>query len=64
MSLGFMQMMFAGQVLFGYTLSARHAHKFVGYLEEEAFIHYTEMLKEIDRPGSPLSHWKTTPASR
>ena len=64
MSLGFMQIVFAGQVLMVYTLSSRHAHKFVGYLEEEAFKHYTEMLKEIDRSGSPLSHWKTTPASK
>lgn len=52
------------QVLFGYILSARHAHKFVGYLEEEAFKHYTELIKEIDRKGSPISHWKNTPASK
>ena len=32
MTLGLMQMVFSMQVLFGYTLSARHAHKFVGYL--------------------------------
>lgn len=31
-ALGMMQMIFSLQVLFGYTLSARHAHKFVGYL--------------------------------
>ena len=41
MSMGIMQMVFMIQVFFGYTLSARHAHKFVGYLEEEAFKHYT-----------------------
>jgi ubiquinol oxidase len=62
MALGMMQLMFLGQVLLGYTLSAKHAHKFVGYLEEEAFKHYTELIKEIDRKGSPIAHWKTTPA--
>ncbi len=56
--------MFAMQVFLGYTLSARHAHKFVGYLEEEAFRHYTELIKEIDRKGSPISHWKDAPASQ
>jgi hypothetical protein len=32
LAMGIMQMIFAGQVFLGYTLSARHAHKFVGYL--------------------------------
>lgn len=33
LGLGMMQAVFMGQVFFGYTLSPRHAHKFVGYLE-------------------------------
>jgi ubiquinol oxidase len=34
--------------LFMYCISSKTAHRFVGYLEEEAVYSYTEYLKEID----------------
>jgi ubiquinol oxidase len=49
-----------------YLLSARTAHRIVGYFEEEAVISYTLYLKEIDEGRSPnipapaiaLHYWK------
>lgn len=49
-----------------YILSAKTAHRFVGYLEEEAVHSYTEYLKEIDAgrlPNEPapeiaITYWK------
>lgn len=35
-------------------------HRFVGYLEEEAYHTYTVMLKHIE--DGCLQHWKTKPA--
>lgn len=45
-----------------YLISPKFCHRLVGYLEEEAVVTYTHILNEIDRPNSPLSVWKTTPA--
>jgi len=42
-----------------YILSPTTAHRFVGYLEEEAVITYTHMLEDIDKGIIPL-----TPAPR
>ncbi|KAI5188380.1 ubiquinol oxidase [Nematocida sp. AWRm77] len=49
-----------------YLLSPRTAHRFVGYLEEEAIISYTEMVKELKEgvlPNGPApaiakEYWK------
>lgn len=49
-----------------YLVSARTAHRVVGYFEEEAVISYTHYLKEIDEGRSPnlaapavaLHYWK------
>lgn len=37
-----------------YLLSRRFAHRFVGYLEEEAVITYTKLIREIDYGNLPL----------
>nr|ADZ36698.1 alternative oxidase [Urechis unicinctus] len=42
-----------------YMLSPRLCHRFVGYLEEEAVITYTKLLKEID--SGAMQHWNTLP---
>lgn len=36
-----------------YILSPRYAHRFVGYLEEEAVKTYTHLLEELDSPKLP-----------
>jgi ubiquinol oxidase len=36
-----------------YILSPKTAHRFVGYLEEEAVLSYTQYLEEIDNGGLP-----------
>jgi ubiquinol oxidase len=49
-----------------YLVSAKTAHRLVGYFEEEAVISYTQYLKEIDEGRSPnvpapaiaKSYWK------
>jgi ubiquinol oxidase len=49
-----------------YLISARTAHRVVGYFEEEAVISYTLYLKEIDEGRSPnvpapaiaIHYWK------
>lgn len=38
-----------------YLFSPRLCHRFVGYLEEEAVITYTKLLKEIENGG--MQHW-------
>ena len=45
-----------------YLLSPKLCHRFVGYLEEEAVITYSKLLKDIDR--GTMQHWQTTPASK
>eukprot|EP00918_Siedleckia_nematoides_P041117 GHVU01089260.1.p1 GENE.GHVU01089260.1~~GHVU01089260.1.p1 ORF type:complete len:349 (-),score=28.69 GHVU01089260.1:909-1955(-) len=43
-----------------YLLSPRFCHRFVGYLEEEAVITYTKLLKDIEQGA--MQHWNKTPA--
>jgi len=43
-----------------YLIKPKFCHRLVGYLEEEAVVTYTKILKEID--GGELKAWKTTPA--
>lgn len=47
-----------------YLISPRFCHKFVGYLEEAAFRNYSMILKDIDRKGGVLNHWKEKPAGK
>lgn len=41
-----------------YYFNPRVCHRIVGYLEEEAVKTYTHCLEEIEKDGSPISHWK------
>ncbi|ELU14203.1 hypothetical protein CAPTEDRAFT_151460 [Capitella teleta] len=45
-----------------YMLSPKLCHRFVGYLEEEAVVTYTKLLKEIETGN--MQHWLTQPASQ
>lgn len=55
-----------------YLISARTAHRLVGYFEEEAVISYTHYLEEIDQgrsenvPAPPVArhYWKLGPEAR
>lgn len=55
-----------------YLVSARTAHRFVGYLEEEAVYSYTEYLAGVDAgiyanvpaPGIAIDYWKLAPNAR
>ena len=55
-----------------YLVSARTAHRLVGYFEEEAVISYTLYLKEIDEgrvenipaPQLAIDYWKLAPDAR
>ena len=55
-----------------YLMSARTAHRFVGYLEEEAVYSYTEYLAGVDdgtyrnvaAPGIAIGYWKLLPNAR
>lgn len=55
-----------------YLISARTAHRLVGYFEEEAVISYTHYLKEIDEgrsenvpaPAIARHYWKLAPQAR
>lgn len=55
-----------------YLLSPRVAHRFVGYLEEQAIISYTDMIKEIkeglienvEAPAIAMDYWHLAPGSR
>jgi ubiquinol oxidase len=57
---------------FMYLFWPRAAHRFVGYLEEEAIISYTEYLAEIDAgkienvpaPRYAIDYWKLDPDAR
>lgn len=57
---------FVGFYLLMYLVSPQTAHRFVGYLEEEAVHSYTEYLKEIDAgrlpnvpaPEIAIKYWK------
>lgn len=54
-----------------YLVSAKTAHRLVGYFEEEAVVSYTLYLREIDEGRSPnvpapaiaLEYWKMAPGS-
>lgn len=45
---------------FGYLISPRTCHRFVGYLEEEAVKTYTKAIEALDQGLLPT--WKTKPA--
>jgi ubiquinol oxidase len=53
-------------------ISARTAHRVVGYLEEEAVHSYTEYLAEVEKgtcanvaaPRIAIDYWKLAPDSR
>ena len=45
-----------------YMISPNFAHKFVGYLEEEAVKTYTVLLKHMDAGNIP--EWKDLPAPK
>lgn len=55
-----------------YLISARTAHRVVGYLEEEAVYSYTEYLAGVDNgsyanvpaPGIAIDYWKLAPDAR
>ena len=55
-----------------YLVSARTAHRFVGYLEEEAVYSYTEYLAGVDAgiyanvpaPGIAIAYWQLAPNAR
>ena len=55
-----------------YVLSSKTAHRFVGYLEEEAVFSYTEYLAGVDdgtyenvpAPGIAIDYWKLAPEAR
>ncbi|HYF18785.1 MAG TPA: alternative oxidase [Ramlibacter sp.] len=55
-----------------YLLSARTAHRLVGYFEEEAVLSYTRFLHEIDSgrianvaaPAVAIAYWKLPPEAR
>jgi len=40
-----------------YIISSKTAHRFVGYLEEEAVVTYTHCIEDIDH--GKLHAWKT-----
>jgi ubiquinol oxidase len=55
-----------------YLLAPKTAHRFVGYLEEEAVISYTRYLEQIDRkeienvpaPRIAIDYWRLAPNAR
>ena len=55
-----------------YLVSARTAHRIVGYFEEEAVVSYTQYLEEIDAgrhdnvpaPEIAIGYWKLAPDAR
>jgi len=54
------QGVFVNLFFVSYLISPHYCHRFVGYLEEEAVITYTKILKEIEE-GS-IKHWQTQEA--
>jgi len=56
----FTQFVFTGAFFLSYMVSPKFCHRFVGYLEEEAVITYTDIIKTIDTGGLPM--WKMLPA--
>jgi hypothetical protein len=56
----FTQGVFVNGFSLAYLLSPHFCHRFVGYLEEEAVVTYSKLLKDMD--SGPMKHWNTTPA--
>jgi ubiquinol oxidase len=68
----FVQGVFFNAFFLLYLLAPRVAHRFVGYLEEEAVESYTRFLEEIDAgrhanvpaPASAIAYWNLPPDAR
>jgi ubiquinol oxidase len=66
------QGIFFNAFFFLYLFWPRTAHRFVGYLEEEAYVSYSEYLAEIDAgtvenipaPQIAIDYWKLAPDAR
>ena len=66
------QAIFYNLFFLAYLVSARTAHRFVGYLEEEAVYSYTEYLAGVDAgtyrnvaaPRIAIDYWKLAPNAR
>jgi ubiquinol oxidase len=66
------QGVFFNAFFFFYLFMPRAAHRFVGYLEEEAVVSYTQYLDDIDRGASPnvpapqfaIDYWKLSADAR
>ena len=66
------QGVFFNLFFFFYLFWPRVAHRFVGYLEEEAIVSYTEYLADIDAgtieniaaPKFAIENWKLSPDAR
>ncbi|QRV74528.1 alternative oxidase [Ceratobasidium sp. AG-Ba] len=56
------QGVFYNAFFLGYLISPKSAHRFVGFLEEEAVATYTKCIAEIE--GGRLPEWKTKAAPR
>ncbi|KAG9073921.1 Alternative oxidase, mitochondrial precursor [Ceratobasidium sp. UAMH 11750] len=54
------QGVFYNAFFLGYLISPKSAHRFVGFLEEEAVVTYTKCIKEIEAGRIP--EWKVKPA--
>lgn len=54
------QWIFTGGFSLAYLISPHFCHRFVGYLEEEAVVTYTDILKLLDTNQLPM--WKNLPA--
>jgi ubiquinol oxidase len=67
-----LQGVFFNGYLLLYLFSQRVAHRFVGYLEEQAIVSYTAMIQEIEEgkipnvpaPAIAMAYWKLKPGSR
>jgi ubiquinol oxidase len=66
------QAVFFNLYFFAYMLSPRTAHRFVGYLEEEAIVSYTQYLEQIDKghienvpaPQMAIEYWQMSKDAR
>jgi len=54
------QFIFTAAFFLTYQISPRFCHRFVGYLEEEAVVTYTDIINEIDSGRLPM--WQKLPA--
>jgi hypothetical protein len=55
------QGVFVSAFSIAYLLSPKFCHRFVGYLEEEAVVTYSKLLKDME-PGGVMEHWNRTAA--